>query len=95
MQRPQSLSLAELKAMKSRTQITRHDCVEGWSAIGKWSGPPLSLILKSAGMAPNARFVVFHCADDLDNSTDGSGVYYESIDLIDACTDREYDFEVR
>ena len=44
-QRPQALSLAELRAMKSRTQITRHDCVEGWSAIGKWQGVPLSLVL--------------------------------------------------
>ena len=36
-----SLSLAELRAMPARTQITRHDCVEGWSAIGKWTGVPL------------------------------------------------------
>ena len=78
------LSLADLRALPARTQITRHDCVEGWSAIGQWTGAPLSLVLKAAGMKPNARFVVFHCADDLDNSTDGSGVYYESIDLIDA-----------
>ena len=35
---PQSLSLAALRAMPSRTQITRHDCVEGWSCIGKWTG---------------------------------------------------------
>lgn len=40
-QHPQSLSLAELKRFPSRTQITRHDCVEGWSAIGKWQGVPL------------------------------------------------------
>ncbi len=81
---PLELSLAELRALPQRNQITRHDCVEGWSAIGKWTGTPLSLILQSAGMAPNARYVVFHCADDLDQSTDGSGLYYESIDLIDA-----------
>jgi DMSO/TMAO reductase YedYZ molybdopterin-dependent catalytic subunit len=81
---PLDLSLAELKALPARTQITRHDCVEGWSAIGKWTGVPLSLVLKAAGLSPRARFVVFHCADDLDNSTDGSGRYYESIDLIDA-----------
>ena len=53
--RPQSLSLAELKAMKSRTQITRHDCVEGWSAIGKWQGVPLSQVLDLAGLKPGAR----------------------------------------
>ncbi len=46
---PTELSLAELRAMPSRTQITRHDCVEGWSAIAKWTGVPLSEILKVAG----------------------------------------------
>jgi DMSO/TMAO reductase YedYZ molybdopterin-dependent catalytic subunit len=82
--RPASFSLADLKALPQRTQITRHDCVEGWSAIGKWTGTPLGPILKSVGLAPNARFAVFHCADDLDGSEDGSGLYYETIDLIDA-----------
>jgi len=78
-QRPMSLSLAQLTSMPAREQITRHDCVEGWSAIGKWRGPPLSLLLKSAGLLPAARFIVFHCADDFDGTP-----YYESIDLIDA-----------
>jgi DMSO/TMAO reductase YedYZ molybdopterin-dependent catalytic subunit len=81
---PLSLSLEELKAMPSRTQITRHDCVEGWSAIGEWTGVPLSYLLQQAELMPNARYLVFRCADDLINSTDGSGLYYESIDLIDA-----------
>ena len=49
---PLNLSLADLKAMPSRTQITRHDCVEGWSAIGKWTGVPLGLVLEKAGLAP-------------------------------------------
>jgi DMSO/TMAO reductase YedYZ molybdopterin-dependent catalytic subunit len=81
---PMSFSLAELKAMPSRTQITRHDCVEGWSAIGGWTGVPLSHLLSKVGLKSNARFIVFHCADDLANSLDGSGLYYESIDLFDA-----------
>ena len=81
---PLSLSLADLKAMPSRTQITRHDCVEGWSAIGKWTGVPLGLVLEQAGLAPGARYAVFHCADDFEQSLDGSGRYYESIDLVDA-----------
>jgi DMSO/TMAO reductase YedYZ molybdopterin-dependent catalytic subunit len=83
-ERPMALSLADLKKLPSRTQITRHDCVEGWSAIGKWTGVPLGLLLKTAGVKPNARFAVFYCADDLEQSLDGSGRYYESIDLIDA-----------
>jgi DMSO/TMAO reductase YedYZ molybdopterin-dependent catalytic subunit len=82
--KPLSLSLDELRAMPSRTQITRHDCVEGWSAIGEWTGVPLSTLLKQAGLKPNARYIVFRCADDLIGSRDGSGLYYESIDLVDA-----------
>ncbi len=81
---PQSLSISDLRALPSRTQITRHDCVEGWSAIGKWTGAQLGPLLKTVGLKPNARFAVFHCADDLDGSSDGSGRYYESIDLVDA-----------
>jgi DMSO/TMAO reductase YedYZ molybdopterin-dependent catalytic subunit len=83
-QRPLSLSLAELRAMKARTQITRHDCVEGWSAIGKWQGVPLSQLLDLAGLKPGARYVIFHCADNLGETKDDSGLYYESIDLLDA-----------
>ena len=79
-QRPLSLSLAQLKALRARTQITRHDCVEGWSAIGQWTGVPLAAVLQTAGLMPQARYAVFHCADNLD----GGGLYYESIDLFDA-----------
>jgi DMSO/TMAO reductase YedYZ molybdopterin-dependent catalytic subunit len=80
---PTSLSLAELRALPSRTQITRHDCVEGWSAIGQWTGVPLAAVLQMAKPKPAARFVVFHCADTFDD--DGAAVpYYESIDMHDA-----------
>ncbi|MBB4004623.1 molybdopterin-binding protein [Aurantimonas endophytica] len=82
--RPMEFSLADLRKLPSRTQITRHDCVEGWSAIGQWTGTPLGLILQAAEMKTEARFVVFHCADELEKTLDGSGVYYESIDLVDA-----------
>lgn len=78
-QRPLSLSLEQIRAMPLRTQITRHDCVEGWSAIGKWHGVPLGLLLNAAGLRDGARYIVFHCADRL-----GGTPYYESIDLIDA-----------
>lgn len=82
--RPQEFSLADLKMLPARSQITRHDCVEGWSAIGKWTGVPLGSLLASAGLKASARFAVFHCADELEKTLDGSGRYYESIDLIDA-----------
>ena len=65
--------------MPQHTQITRHDCVEGWSAIGQWSGVPLAHILHLAGLKPEARYIVFRCADTM-----GDAPYYESIDLIDA-----------
>jgi DMSO/TMAO reductase YedYZ molybdopterin-dependent catalytic subunit len=79
---PMQFSLAQLRAMPSRTQITRHDCVEGWSAIGKWKGVPLSQILAAVQPAANARYVVFHCADPMES--DGTSPYYESIDMDDA-----------
>jgi DMSO/TMAO reductase YedYZ molybdopterin-dependent catalytic subunit len=79
---PLNLSLAELKAMPSRTQITRHDCVEGWSCIGKWTGVPLSAVLKRSGLKADARYIVFYCADRLDEGDPDK--YYESIDLFDA-----------
>lgn len=79
--RPQALGLDEVKAMPARSQITRHDCVEGWSAIAKWTGVPLKLLLDRAGVLPQARFLVFHCADP--QTSTGAG-YYESIDRVDA-----------
>lgn len=79
--RPQSLSLDDIRALPSRTQITRHDCVEGWSAIGKWQGAQLGPLLQTVALKPNARFAVMHCAD---NYGGGPDMYYESIDLIDA-----------
>ncbi len=81
---PLEFSLAELRNLPQRTQITRHDCVEGWSAIGKWQGVPLVIVLTRAALLPTARFAAFHCADILERAPDGTGQYYESIDLIDA-----------
>ncbi len=80
-EKPVSLSLAQLRAMPSRTQITRHDCVEGWSCIGKWKGTPLGKVLDLARPRPDARFVVFHCADSLERDDIR---YYESIYLSEA-----------
>ena len=80
----QSLSLEKLRAMPSRTQITRHDCVEGWSCIAKWTGVPLSTVLKQAKPKPEAKYVVFNCFDTMEQGLDGSIKYYGSIDLIDA-----------
>ena len=77
--RPLSISLEQVQQLPRRTQITRHDCVEGWSAIGKWTGAVLGPILDAAGLRDEARYIVFHCMDRF-----GTRPYYESIDLVDA-----------
>lgn len=76
---PLSLTMDNIRRLPHRTQITRHDCVEGWSAIGQWTGPQLSVLLEAAGLRDEARFIVFRCADML-----GGQRYYESVDLVDA-----------
>ena len=76
---PMRWSLDALKALPSRTQITRHDCVEGWSAIGKWTGVPLGDLMHLVQPLPGAKYAVFHCAD-----IDDEGIaYYESMTLAD------------
>ena len=80
-ERPLSLGLAQLRALPSRTQITRHDCVEGWSCIGKWKGVPMGHVLDLAKPTAEARYLVFRCADSLDGD---DGRYYESITLTEA-----------
>jgi DMSO/TMAO reductase YedYZ molybdopterin-dependent catalytic subunit len=72
--RPQSFSLADLKSLPSRTQITKHTCEEGWSAISEWTGVPLRAVLEAAGILPSARFVNFYAYDDI----------AEGIDMLDA-----------
>jgi DMSO/TMAO reductase YedYZ molybdopterin-dependent catalytic subunit len=74
-----SIPIQVLRSLPHRVQITRHDCVEGWSAIGKWHGVELSRILDHAGLSTRAKYIIFHCVDRF-----GDKPYYESIDLIDA-----------
>lgn len=79
-ERPQAYTLAELRAFPRLGQITRHDCVEGWSAIGKWAGPRLRDVVASVVPKTGARYVVFHCMDKTDDGT----LYYESLGLHEA-----------
>ena len=72
--RPASFSLADLKRMPARTQITKHSCEEGWSAIAEWTGVPLRTVLEAAGILPSARFVNYYAYDDI----------AEGIDMLDA-----------
>jgi len=71
---PVALSLADLQRMQVRTQITQHNCEQGWSAIAEWTGVPLRRVLEHVGLAPAARYIVFHC-------TDG---WWDSLDMADA-----------
>jgi DMSO/TMAO reductase YedYZ molybdopterin-dependent catalytic subunit len=77
---PQAFSLAALRAMPLQTQITRHDCVEGWSVIGKWRGVRLADVLAAAQPKATARYAIFSCYD---RDEQGSP-YYESLDLVEA-----------
>jgi DMSO/TMAO reductase YedYZ molybdopterin-dependent catalytic subunit len=72
--RPGSYSLEDLHRFPARTQITRHSCEEGWTAIAEWTGVQLSHVLRSAGILSSARFVNFYAYDG----------YMESIDMLDA-----------
>jgi DMSO/TMAO reductase YedYZ molybdopterin-dependent catalytic subunit len=83
-EKPQRFTLQALRSMPTRTQITRHDCVEGWSCIAKWSGVPLSKVLELVQVKPEARYVVFRCFDTMEQGLEGPVKYYGSIDLVDA-----------
>jgi DMSO/TMAO reductase YedYZ molybdopterin-dependent catalytic subunit len=83
-EQPLEFSLDELRNMPARSQITRHDCVEGWSCIAKWTGTALGPILDMARVMPGARFCVYHCYDNIQTSLAGDILYYESSDLVDA-----------
>lgn len=78
--RPQSFDLRHLRALAKLTQITRHDCVEGWSVVGKWTGVPLGEFLKIVGPKSDARYVVFY---SFDRDSNGQP-FYGSIDLAQA-----------
>ena len=65
-----SWTLDELYALPEVSQITRHICVEGWSAIGSWQGTPLSEFLKRVGADTRAKYVWFKCAEGYTNTID-------------------------
>lgn len=68
--RPSTFSLADLKRMPSRTQITRHTCEEGWSSIAEWTGVPLRRVLEAAGIQPDARYVQLYAYDRFGDGID-------------------------
>jgi DMSO/TMAO reductase YedYZ molybdopterin-dependent catalytic subunit len=72
--RPIPLSLAALRGMEARSQITQVTCEEGWSYIAEWTGTPLSVVLQACGVRPSAKYVVYYAADG----------WYDSIDIDEA-----------
>jgi DMSO/TMAO reductase YedYZ molybdopterin-dependent catalytic subunit len=63
-------TLDKLYALPQSSQITRHICVEGWSAIGKWSGVTFKTFLERVGADMTAKYIGFKCADDYHTSID-------------------------
>jgi DMSO/TMAO reductase YedYZ molybdopterin-dependent catalytic subunit len=72
--KPTELSLETLKRFPSRTQVTQHNCEQGWSAIAEWTGVPLRTVLEASGVNASARFVQFYCYD----------IVADGIDMLDA-----------
>ena len=77
-ERPLRLSLDDLRALPAQSQVVRHNCIQGWSAIAEWTGVAVSELLRRAGPRPEARFAVVHAFAD--PKTDGED-YYETLDL--------------
>ena len=73
--RPTSFSLSDLRALPIRSQITEVVCEEGWSYVAEWIGTPLSAVLSTVGLLPQARYVVFYSIDKL---------LWDSLDMADA-----------
>ncbi|HZY79552.1 MAG TPA: molybdopterin-dependent oxidoreductase [Cyclobacteriaceae bacterium] len=72
--KPGLYSLADLMNLGRTTQITKHTCEEGWTAIAEWTGVQLGTLLQHAGILPSARFILFHTYDE----------WLDSIDMMDA-----------
>ena len=89
-----SLNLEQLRAMPRKEQITKHICIQGWSAIGEWSGVQMKEIIKLARPHRNVKYVVFHAYD-----VDGDGKpFYEALrlsDMRDELTILAYDMNWR
>ena len=73
--RPASFSLAQLRAMEVRSQVTEVSCEEGWSYVAEWTGTPLATVLNSLGVLPSARWLVYYSSDP---------DWWESIDIDEA-----------
>jgi DMSO/TMAO reductase YedYZ molybdopterin-dependent catalytic subunit/thiosulfate reductase cytochrome b subunit len=77
-------SLADLRRWPKQTQITKHCCIQGWSAVASWGGVSLGEIMRRCGPLPTARYAVFYALDDKSTSEPdpgGPGCFYGTIDM--------------
>jgi DMSO/TMAO reductase YedYZ molybdopterin-dependent catalytic subunit len=92
-------SLGELRALPQTSQITRHVCVEGWSAIGKWGGVPFRAFLERIGADTSARYVGFRCADNYSTSIDMPSALHPqtllALDFPGGAGETKYGFPVK
>ncbi|QNN53249.1 molybdopterin-dependent oxidoreductase [Nocardioides mesophilus] len=82
-ERPVSLSLDDLRALGAQRQITKHNCIQGWTAVAEWAGVPLARVMDEVAPQASARHVVFHAMDDkgLTGSEGRTGFYYGTIPI--------------
>ena len=80
-ERPLSMTLADLRALPGSTQTTKHVCIQGWSQIVTWTGVPLSALLERAGPLPQAGYLLFHTFDDKWEHAGNREYFYETVDL--------------
>jgi DMSO/TMAO reductase YedYZ molybdopterin-dependent catalytic subunit len=83
-ERPLCLSLADLTAMPKQTQITKHDCIQGWSDVAEWGGVPLGHIIALCQPLPQARYVVFRAMDnksETEANPEGGGDFFGTLSL--------------
>jgi DMSO/TMAO reductase YedYZ molybdopterin-dependent catalytic subunit len=92
-------TLQRLYALPQETQITRHVCVEGWSAIGKWTGVRLAEFLKRIGADTRAKYVWFQCAEGYSNTIDMATALHPQTQLTfkfdDQILPRKYGFPMK
>ena len=92
-------TLEQLYALPQFSQVTRHICVEGWSAIGKWTGVRLSEFLKRIGADTRAKYVWFGCAEGYSNTIDMATALHPQTQLTfkfaDAILPRKYGYPMK
>ncbi|HTS40478.1 MAG TPA: molybdopterin-dependent oxidoreductase [Xanthobacteraceae bacterium] len=95
----QPWTLSDLYALPQETQITRHVCVEGWSAIGKWTGVRLSEFLRRLGADTRAKYIWFQCAEGYSNTIDMPTALHPQTQLsfkfADEILPRKYGFPMK